>query len=82
MWRFVIPIVIFWPILIFLPFFALVEVAEFFGCEVSAAGPYPCRLAGLDIGGFLDNWMLFGILMMVGVIFWVIPAIIIWFCSN
>ncbi|MEM1378429.1 MAG: hypothetical protein AAGG69_13670 [Pseudomonadota bacterium] len=67
---------VFWPWYLILAQIVTVVLATIAGCEISAAGPQPCRALGVDFGEFFyPMWSIgYQIPLSLG---WVIPAYIV-----
>ncbi len=75
--RVIIALCVFWPAIIIILEIAVAAFVTGMGCTISAAGPQPCMILGLDIGPSVYGLFSVGY-QVIFALMWIVPALTIW----
>jgi hypothetical protein len=74
-------LLVLWPAILWILAFGIATIARMSGCDISAMGPSPCIVLGVDVGE--DIYPLWALGLFAGfVLIWVIVTGIIWWIAE
>jgi len=79
--RMIIALCVFWPAIVIALEIVVAAFVTGMGCTVSAAGPQPCIVMGIDIGPSIYGLFSIGY-QMIFALMWIVTALTVWMLAE